>query len=214
MMPDFFYEQQYSGLVAGIDEAGRGPWAGPVVAAAVIFPRQSLNPMLLDELDDSKKLSAKKREQLFPEIMQWGKVGVGLASVEEIDQINILQATFLAMQRAIDDLPVSPQTLLIDGNQTKNFAIPTQLIIQGDSKSYSIAAASIIAKVTRDRIMQALSCHFPVYGWQKNAGYGTSHHHLAMQTHGITIHHRRSFRPVRQLLENPPSALGRLQHTN
>ncbi len=214
MMPDFFYEQQYSGLVAGIDEAGRGPWAGPVVAAAVIFPRQSLNPMLLDELDDSKKLSAKKREQLFPEIMQWGKVGVGLASVEEIDQINILQATFLAMQRAIDDLPVSPQTLLIDGNQTKNFAIPTQLIIQGDSKSYSIAAASIIAKVTRDRIMQALSCHFPVYGWQKNAGYGTSHHHLAMQTHGITIHHRRTFRPVRQLLENHPSALGRLQHTN
>lgn len=203
-MPDFSYEQQYKGLVAGVDEAGRGPWAGPVVAAAVIFPDQSLSPLLLESLDDSKKLSPKKREQLFPEIIQWGKVGVGFASVEEIDQINILQATFLAMQRAIDNLPVSAQTLLIDGNRAKKFMIPVQLIVQGDAKSYSIAAASIIAQVTRDRIMQELSCEFPAYGWHKNMGYGTQYHYTAMQNHGITIHHRRTFQPVQRFLKDHP----------
>jgi ribonuclease HII len=202
MPPDLSFEHAVSGIVCGIDEAGRGPLAGPVVAAAVILPA-ALPAILRDQLDDSKKLSAKKRDALFEIIQATAIIGVGRAEVGEIDRVNILQATFLAMRRALDGLGQEVACALIDGNQTPPMPCPVQCIVKGDGRSLSIAAASIIAKVTRDRIMLALAVEHPGYGWDRNAGYGTLEHRQAIQRLGITAHHRRSFAPIADLFGNP-----------
>lgn len=193
---DFSLELQAGGIVAGVDEAGRGPWAGPVVAAAVI-----LYPTRIDGIDDSKKLTAAKRDALYDAIRAHACTGVGIASVEEIDRLNILAATMLAMQRAVAALGTAPHLALIDGNKAPVLACHTQTIVGGDAKSLSIAAASIIAKVTRDRMMCELAQRHPHYGWERNAGYGTKHHQDALAAHGVTPHHRRSYAPIRALLE-------------
>ena len=196
-MPDLSHEQATGGRVAGIDEAGRGPWAGPVVAAAVVLNREAIPA----GLNDSKKLSAKKRDQLFEQINATAQVGIGQASVDEIDQRNILNATYLAMTRAVAALPTLPDHLLIDGNQLPNdLPCPAEAVIKGDGKSLSIAAASIIAKVTRDRIMANLARSFPAYGWERNAGYGTAQHREALNLVGVSPHHRRSFAPIHRLM--------------
>lgn len=199
-MPDFSLEGQVNGVVIGVDEAGRGPWAGPVVAgAAYITEGQAA---LFSELNDSKKLTAKKREVLYELLHLHAKTGLGIADVKEIDQLNILGATKLAMQRAVDNLVRqigTPKLILIDGNQPPELPYPVQSVIKGDSKSMTIAAASIIAKVSRDLIMQDLANQHPHYGWEKNAGYGTKAHQDGLKQHGITIHHRKSFKPIKAL---------------
>ena len=205
-MPTFEFEQKHTGLIAGTDEAGRGPWVGPVVAAAVCFPNFQIPQMLAQQLNDSKKLSAKKREQLFPMIYDSGAlVGIGQASAQEIDQINILQASFLAMHRALEQIENQGHAIdvvLVDGNRKpQNWKWPTQEIIGGDGKSLSIAAASIIAKVTRDRLLCELATEYPAYGWDKNAGYGTQEHIIALQKFGVTPYHRKSYAPIKALLE-------------
>ena len=184
-------------LVAGVDEVGRGPLAGPVTAAAVI-----LNPdNLPDGLADSKTLSHGRREALFAAIMACADVCVAHASVQEIDDLNILRASHLAMQRALAGLPRAPDHALIDGNLIpKGLTIPATAIVKGDAKSLSIAAASIIAKVTRDRLMVDLAQQFPAYGWAENAGYPTKAHLAALQKFGVTPWHRRSFKPVHNIL--------------
>ena len=197
MQLDFSGEQHYEGIVAGIDEAGRGPWAGPVVAAAVILDRDNFPA----GVNDSKQLSKGKREALFDMLMAHAQVGVGICSVEEIDEHNILGATKLAMQRAFELLPCRPDTVLIDGNQPPQLPCNTHAIIGGDGLCVSIAAASIIAKVTRDRMMVKLAKEFPHYGWESNAGYGTRTHQAGLATFGVTPHHRRSFAPIRKLLD-------------
>ncbi len=183
--------------ICGVDEAGRGPWAGPVVAAAVI-----LNPADVPrDLGDSKKLSAKRREAAFVEIMRRAEVGVGQASVPEIDRLNILQATMLAMCRAIAALPVAPEGALIDGNRLPaDLPCSGQAIIGGDDRVPAISAASIIAKVTRDRIMVSLAQQFPGYGWESNKGYGVRAHAEGLAVLGVTPHHRRSFKPIHKIL--------------
>lgn len=197
-MPTFFHEQQHAGLVAGIDEAGRGPWAGPVVAAAVILP---IN-FDATGIDDSKKIKPKMREILFEKIMSQAHVGIGQASAQEIDQLNILAATMLAMQRAYENLPQKASLALIDGNKAPKLPCPTQTLIGGDAISVSIAAASIIAKVTRDRIMAKLANEFPYYGWEKNSGYGTAKHQEGLAKFGITPHHRRSYKPIKLFINH------------
>jgi len=182
--------------VAGVDEAGRGPWAGPVVAAAVV-----LNPNAIPEgLNDSKKLKEAERERLFEAIMACASVGVGIAGVEEIDRSNILAATFHAMQRAVTALPTAPRLALVDGNKAPALPCPSVPVIKGDARSLSIAAASIIAKVTRDRMMTDLAAAFPGYAWEKNKGYGTAAHQAGIARMGLTPHHRRSFKPIREAL--------------
>ncbi len=200
-MPSFEIEKSFAtSLVAGVDEAGRGPLAGPVVASAVIFKDMDGCQDLIKHLDDSKKLSAKKRQDLYKIIYDIADVGVGIASVEEIDTHNILQATFIAMNRAIEGLPNLPEIALIDGNHNpKGAKIKTQPIIKGDSKCFTIAAASIIAKVTRDNIMTDLDKQYPLYNWKSNSGYGVAAHISAIHTHGITPHHRKTFAPINQL---------------
>ena len=195
-MPSYRYEREAGGIVAGVDEAGRGPLAGPVVAAAVI-----IYPKRITGIDDSKKLTTETRETLFATIMKRAQVGVGIASVEEIDTFNILGATLLTMQRAVAALPTVPDVALIDGNKAPILTCRTQTIISGDALSLSIAAASIIAKVTRDRLMCELASQHPHYGWEKNAGYGTKLHQKALAEYGVTPHHRRSFAPIRALVE-------------
>lgn len=203
-MPTFEIEQRFKGLIGGVDEAGRGPWAGPVVAAAAIFlDPPSLSSSLYEGIQDSKKLSKTKRDHFYQELMTLEAFcyGIGIASVEEIDQLNILRATFLAMERAVQNLSQKPQTLLIDGKYIPSFSdIQTIPVIKGDDVSLSIAAASILAKVTRDNIMETLAGEHPVYGWESNAGYGTQQHQQALKVHGITPHHRKSFAPIRGLL--------------
>lgn len=185
-------------LVAGVDEAGRGPLAGPVVAAAVI-----LDPWRIPEgIDDSKRLSAAQRDRaalaIKAQALSWC---IAEASVEEIDTLNILQASLLAMRRALAGLTPQPQIALIDGNRLpKGLPMPAQTLVGGDAKSLSIGAASILAKVERDRIMCELSATNPGFSWEKNAGYPTPEHLLALQTRGVTPHHRRSFAPVRKML--------------
>lgn len=199
--PDFRFEKAaiLRGLarVAGVDEAGRGPLCGPVVAAAVV-----LNPAQVPEgLNDSKKLSEKRRVALFDLIMAQAEVGVGAASPEEIDEINILRASHLAMERALAALPRAPDHVLIDGNMIpRGLMLSAEAIVRGDALSLSIAAASIIAKVTRDRIMVDLAQQHPGYGWAKNAGYPTKDHLAALQNLGVTPVHRRSFRPIHNIL--------------
>jgi ribonuclease HII len=190
-------EKLETGLVAGIDEVGRGPFAGPVVAAAVILDHKNIP----DGIQDSKKLSKPKREELFDAIFAAASVGIGEASVDEIDRLNILSASLLAMRRAMAALPKRPDVALVDGNRDPKLGIPTRLIIKGDGRSLSIAAASIVAKVTRDRKMCTLAETYPHYGWEKNAGYGTAEHRKGLSQFGITPQHRRSFAPIRALID-------------
>jgi ribonuclease HII len=196
-MPDFALEQQAGGRVAGVDEAGRGPLAGPVVAAAVILPR-GLPPALAALLDDSKKLSAHRRDTAFAALRACPDVdiGVGAASVAEISRLNILGASLLAMRRAVLRLTTPPDLTLIDGNRPPRLACPTQCVVGGDGKSLSIAAASIVAKVIRDRTMARLAIRYPAYGWDGNAGYPTAAHRAVLLRLGPTPHHRPGFGPV------------------
>jgi ribonuclease HII len=200
-MPHYIYEARFlktiPGPIAGVDEAGRGPLAGPVVAAAVILDRKRMPK----GLNDSKQLSADAREALFPQIMDRAiAVGVGEASVDEIDLINIRQATHMAMARAVRALNIAAAFALVDGNDAPALPCPCDTLVDGDAKSVSIAAASIIAKVTRDRMMDALHNEHPFYGWITNKGYGTAEHLSALSRHGVTSHHRRSFAPVHNIL--------------
>jgi ribonuclease HII len=196
-MPHYIFEARWlktiEGPIAGVDEAGRGPLAGPVVAAAVILNRKKIPK----GLNDSKQLSADAREELFPRIMEAAiAVGIGDASVDEIDLVNIRQATHLAMARAVRALTPAAGFALVDGNDAPALPCRCDTIIDGDAKSVSIAAASVIAKVTRDRVMQALHAQHPHYGWLTNKGYGTEEHLAALLQHGPCPHHRRSFAPV------------------
>ncbi len=180
--------------ICGIDEAGRGPWAGPVVAAAVILPAKKRPKGLAD----SKQLSAEAREELALAIRECSVVGVGLATPEEIDRINILQATYLAMRRAFDGLSARPVAALIDGNQAPDLPCPIEMIIDGDAYVASISAASIIAKVERDRMMVEFCAQYPGYAFAKHKGYGTPEHQRALAELGPCPIHRRSFKPVRE----------------
>ena len=199
-MPDFRLEMAAGGRVAGVDEAGRGPLAGPVVAAAVVLPR-GVADALAGLLDDSKKLSAGQRERAFAALLASGaEIGVGAASVGEILRLNILQAALLAMRRAVGRLPERPDLALIDGNKAPGLACPTRCVIGGDGVSLSIAAASIVAKVIRDRGMARLAARYPGYGWAENAGYGTAGHRAALLRLGVSPHHRVGFGTVRKIL--------------
>lgn len=195
-MPDFSHEARFAGSVAGVDEAGRGPLAGPVVAVAVILDRDCVP----DGLNDSKQLSAKRRAALHARLLDCATVGVGIASVEEIDRLNILWATMLAMERAVDALGVAPAMVLVDGNRCPNWRHPSVAVIGGDAISLSIAAASIVAKETRDAMMVAADRDYPGYGWASNKGYGAKVHMEGLRTLGVTPLHRRSFAPVAKAL--------------
>lgn len=198
-MPDFSFESALGGLVCGIDEVGRGPLAGPVVAAAVILDRRRLPRSLRYGLDDSKKLTAEAREEFAAALWSKARIGVGAASAAEIDRINILQATFLAMHRAVAALGIIPDRALIDGNLAPKLPCPTRTVVGGDGLSLSIAAASIVAKVLRDGIMRRLATRYRGYGWETNVGYGTEEHRAAIVRLGLTPHHRLSFSPQRDL---------------
>ncbi|WP_299847539.1 ribonuclease HII [uncultured Roseovarius sp.] len=199
--PDYSFEirahESGAALVAGVDEVGRGPLAGPVTAAAVI-----LDPTCIPKgLNDSKRLPAKRRNELNTQLIDCADVSIAHASVEEIDELNILRASHLAMERAIAGLRQTPDLALIDGNMIpKGLAIRAQTIIKGDAISVSIAAASIVAKTCRDQIMWDLAQQYPGYGWETNAGYPSKRHREALQNLGVTPHHRRSFKPVHNIL--------------
>jgi len=207
-LPDFSLEESLglstSAVIVGVDEVGRGPLAGPVTAAAVFFDRQKITSDLLTKIDDSKKIAQKKRATISKQIESIAIIGIGWASSGEIDQLNILEATMLAMQRAIFSLQkqiiLDPDYILIDGNKVPRLDFPSKAIVRGDEKSLSIAAASIVAKSTRDAFMTSLSKLYPGYGWEKNAGYGTREHLAAIEREGITVHHRRSFKPIANYL--------------
>jgi len=202
-MPDFAFEDTLAAPVAGIDEVGRGPWAGPVTAAAAVIDRTLAPPEILAEIDDSKALSRSRREAVFALLtsapgFSWG---IGEATVAEIDSLNILRATFLAMRRAAAALPLAPAAFLVDGNRLPpGLPAPALAVVKGDARSLSIAAASIIAKVTRDRLMERLARECPGYGWERNAGYGTAEHRAGLERFGLANYHRRSFSPIRNLL--------------
>ena len=200
-LPTFEFEEdlQAQGYlnIAGVDEVGRGPLAGPVFAAAVILDPKHIP----NGLNDSKKLSAAKREILLKAIMEHAEVSIASASEREIETINILQASHLAMVRAVHNLKKRPDHVLVDGNLIpRNLEIPATALIKGDSRSVSIAAASIVAKISRDFVMCDLGQQFPGYGWEKNAGYPTAQHLKALQDLGVTPHHRRTFKPVHNIL--------------
>lgn len=200
-MPHYIYESRLlktmAGPICGVDEVGRGPLAGPVVAAAVILDRNRIPK----GLNDSKLLSEEDREALYPRIVEMAvAVGVGEASVGEIDLVNIRQATHMAMARAVRALSVTAQFALVDGNDPPPLPCRCDTLVGGDARSVSIAAASIIAKVTRDRMMVALHDQHPGYNWRSNKGYGTPEHYAGLKTHGITVHHRRSFAPIYHIL--------------
>mgnify|MGYP006415406097 FL=1 len=185
------------GPVCGIDEAGRGPWAGPVTAAAVMMRPDNIPPGLAD----SKTLSKARREALFEQLREAAVIGVGRASVAEIDRLNILAATMLAMARAVTDLAAAPGYALVDGNRAPDLPCGVETLVKGDGRCLSIAAASIVAKVSRDREMAALAERFPGFGWERNAGYGTAEHRQGLARLGPNEMHRRSFAPIRKLLE-------------
>ena len=200
-MPDFTREAAHGGRVAGVDEVGRGPLAGPVVAAAVVFP-QGVPGSLAALLDDSKRLSAPARERALAAMRASGaaEIAVAAASVPEIARLNVLGASLLAMRRAVERLPARPDLALVDGNQTPSLPCPVRCLVGGDGLSLSIAAASIAAKVVRDKLMRRLDKRHPGYGWASNAGYGTAAHLAALHRLGPTRHHRAGFAPVRALL--------------
>jgi ribonuclease HII len=203
-MPDFAIEEGCQGVVCGVDEAGRGPLAGPVVAAAVILDRACFPIELRDSLDDSKLLRRELRETCHDSLRGCARIGIGAASVREIDSINILRASLLAMSRAVAALGVRPDLALIDGNVTPpGLPCPAKTVVGGDGLSFSIAAASVVAKVTRDRIMRALARRHPHYAWESNVGYSTRAHFAAIANFGVTVHHRRSFEPVRLAADGP-----------
>lgn len=186
---DSFYADGVN-VICGVDEAGRGPLAGPVCAAAVILPAH----LEIPGLTDSKKLTDKKRRELYPIIKEQAiAYGIGMASEQEIDEINILQATFLAMQRALDQLNIKPDLALIDGNREKDFGISVKTVVKGDSLSMNIAAASILAKVTRDDLMVKLAEEYPQYGFEIHKGYGTKAHYAALTVYGPSPIHRMTF---------------------
>ena len=207
-MPDFSIEESLGlstrAVIVGVDEVGRGPLAGPVTAAAVFVDRQKITSDLLTKIDDSKKIPQKQRATISKQIEGIAIIGIGWASSSEIDQLNILEATMLAMQRAIFSLRkqiiLDPDYILIDGNKVPRLDFPSKAIVRGDEKSLSIAAASIVAKSKRDAFMTSLSKLYPGYGWEKNAGYGTREHLAAIEREGITVHHRRSFKPIANYL--------------
>ncbi len=210
-MPDYSLETRlaarHGGPVAGIDEAGRGPWAGPVVAAAVVLDHEALPPALIARMDDSKALKPAEREEILEALEVEARrgrawIGHGRAEVEEIDRLNILEATLAAMARALSALVPAPAAALVDGNRLPLLACPAAAVVKGDGRSLSIAAASIVAKVTRDREMAALALRFPGYGWERNQGYGTAEHQAALASLGVTPAHRRSFRPIREILSS------------
>lgn len=193
-MPDYILENELKqngyNFVCGVDEAGRGPLAGPVCAAAVILPEN----LIIEDLNDSKKLSEKRREELFPVILEKAIcTSIAFASVEEIEQLNILNATFLAMQRAVEGLKIPADFALIDGNRTPKLNIPANAVVKGDGKSMSIAAASVLAKVSRDRLMLEYDKLYPQYNFAKHKGYGTKQHYEAIANCGICNIHRKSF---------------------
>ncbi len=201
MEPDYTFEMAAHARgytrIAGIDEVGRGPLAGPVTAAAVILDPARIPP----GLNDSKKLSHKKREILYGQIMEVAEVSIAHASVEEIDEHNILRASHIAMVRALDGLKTPADYCLIDGNMIpRGLTLPAETIIKGDARSVSISAASIMAKICRDYVMLSLAQQHPGYGWETNMGYGSKRHMSALQSLGVTPHHRRSFRPVHNIL--------------
>jgi ribonuclease HII len=199
--PDFSREDFHLAqgrIVCGIDEAGRGPWAGPVVAAAVILDAACIPA----GLNDSKKLSEARREALFDPIMAAAQVGVGIVSARRIDEINILKATYEAMALALAQLKSCPGMALVDGNRAPPLGCAVETIIGGDGKSLSIAAASIVAKVTRDRIMVALDAQLPGYGFARHKGYGTSEHQAALRALGVSQEHRKSYAPIAALLQH------------
>jgi ribonuclease HII len=202
-MPDFTLERRIGGRVAGVDEVGRGPLAGPVVAAAVVF-KSRVSRRLAALLDDSKKLTAQQRLTAFVALQSCGvaEISLGAASVAEIERINILQASLLAMRRAVSRLPTPPDHALVDGNQSPALPCSMTCVVDGDATSLSIAAASIIAKVVRDRGMGRLALRFPAYGWEQNCGYGTAFHRAALMRWGATVHHRAAFGTVRLLLQD------------
>jgi len=200
-MPHYIFEARIlktiAGPIAGVDEAGRGPLAGPVIAAAVILNRKRIPK----GLNDSKQMQAEAREEAYSRIFDMAlAVGVGEASVDEIDLVNIRQATHLAMARAVRALSLTPQFALVDGNDAPALPCSCDTLVEGDGRSVSIAAASIVAKVTRDRMMRALHDEFPHYGWRTNKGYGTEEHLDALSRVGPCRHHRRSFAPVHNIL--------------
>lgn len=195
--PDFSYETTYNGEVVGLDEAGRGPLAGPVVAAAVI-----LDPAKIPHgLNDSKVLSPSRREQILNILRQTAKIGIGISEPSEIDNINVLQASMVAMQRAFFDLGANPAAALIDGNRCPALPCPTQAIVKGDSKSLSIAAASIVAKETRDRLMRLADLRYPGYGLAGHKGYPTKAHRAALMALGPSPIHRYSYAPIKTAAE-------------
>jgi len=194
--PTYDLERDIGGVICGVDEVGRGPLAGPVIAAAVI-----LNPENIPHhLNDSKKLSAKKRQELNDIILATAEYGYGEANLEEIDELNILHASMLAMQRAVANLPRKVDHILVDGNRIPDFDAPATAVIKGDQKSVSIAAASIIAKIKRDFLMKKLGEIHPEYGWERNSGYGTREHMKALNLVGPSRFHRKSFTPIRDLM--------------
>ncbi|HEU0310838.1 MAG TPA: ribonuclease HII [Sphingomicrobium sp.] len=197
--PCFKLELDYPQPLAGVDEAGCAPLAGPVVAAAVVLDREKFPR----GIDDSKKLDLDTREAIHARLLKVARIGVGMASVEEIDQINIYWARMLAMTRAVEALGFDPAWVLVDGNATPRWQRPSKAIIAGDAKCRSIAAASIVAKVTRDRLMAEFAETYPGYGWETNRGYPTPDHIRAIETLGITPLHRRSFGRVRERAEQP-----------
>ena len=207
-MPNFIIEKSFKQKIIGLDEVGRGPLAGPVVSSAVIFFDTKIDNNLIPLIDDSKKLTINKRMKVLKFIFQLKiknkiKFSLGMASVKEIDKFNILEATKLSMRRAVINLKQPPTPLIIDGNfdiNLKNY--PGKSIIKGDQKSLTIATASIIAKIYRDRYMRFLSYSFPNYHWSSNAGYGTKKHIEQICKKGITIHHRKSFEPIKSLIQN------------
>jgi len=215
-MPDFAIERGCAGMVCGVDEAGRGPLAGPVVAAAVILDRRRFRGMLRRDLDDSKVLSREARETCYGALLTCVKIGavrigVGAASTGEIDRINILRASLLAMRRAVAALGIMPDIALVDGNVAPPLPCPVKTVVKGDALSFSIAAASVVAKVTRDRIMRGLAGRYPGYGWATNVGYSTAEHFDGIGRLGVTPHHRRSFEPVRLALAGTADLLTLLE---
>jgi ribonuclease HII len=210
MRPDRSHERALmaagAGIVAGLDEVGRGPLAGPVFACALVLP-DDLAPDLAGAIDDSKRLAPARRAELAAALERVARIGLGQASPAEIDRLNILEATFLAMRRAVAALGAPPPDhALVDGNRAPNLACPATALVGGDARCLSIAAASIVAKVRRDRLMATLAERHPGYGWERNAGYGTQEHLAALARLGATPHHRRSFAPVAAAAAGAPVA--------